>query len=52
MDHVGPNHLLRIEIEEELKTIDDDLLDAHLLRVEDAPKELEEIKLFYMMGSP
>jgi hypothetical protein len=41
--NVRPDHLSQLEIGEDSTCIDDDLLDAHLFRVKDAPKDLENI---------
>lgn len=48
--NIDPDHLSRLETEEELIGIDDDLLDANLFRVEATPKELEEIANFLEEG--
>ena len=39
--NVGPNHLSRIDTGKEPTGVDDDLLDAHLFRIEVVPVELE-----------
>ena len=48
--NVGPNHLSRIDTGEELTGVKDDLLDAHLFRIEVVLAELEEIAQFLEDG--
>jgi hypothetical protein len=48
--NVRPDHLSRLETGEDLTGIDDDLPDAHLFRVEVAPKYLEDISNFLEEG--
>jgi hypothetical protein len=48
--NVRPDHLSRLETREDLTGIDDDLPDAHLFRVEAAPKDLEDISNFLEEG--
>ena len=44
--NVRPDHLLRIQMGEESSSIENDLLDAHLFKVETIPKELADIVQF------
>ena len=48
--NVGPDHLSRIDIGEELTRVEDDLLDAQLFRREVVPAKLEEISQFLENG--
>ena len=48
--NVGPDHLSRIDIGEELKGVKDDLPDAHLFQIEAVSAELEEIAHFLKDG--
>ena len=48
--NVSPDHLSRIDTGEEPTGVEDDLLDAHLFRIEAVPVELEEIAQFLENG--
>ena len=48
--NVGLDHLSQIDTGEELTGVEDDLLDAHLFRIESVLEELEEITQFLENG--
>ena len=48
--NVGPGHLSRIDIGEELTGVEDDLPNAHLFQIEAVLAELEEIDQFLEDG--
>ena len=48
--NVGPDHLSRVESGEDPIGIEDDLLDAHLFKVEAIPSELVEIGQYLQEG--
>ena len=47
---MGPDHLSRLEIGEEVIGIEDELSDAHLFKLEAVPQELSDIARFLEEG--